>query len=160
MHAADLAEFAAVDEVFDFFEAGVRAHVEHGGEDLRFVRVRGDEALAVGFVDGDGFFDQDVQASFQRFDADGGVAEMGRADQDGVDVARLDHGTDISEGLLTFLEWWDGAVTLAEAGDFKSGYLTGANVCEMGFAHVSEAYDAESDDVHSEGIEGLVRAAG
>jgi hypothetical protein len=51
------------------------------------VRVRGDEALAVGLMNGDGFFDQDVQAGGERLDADGGVAEMRRADQDGVDVA-------------------------------------------------------------------------
>ena len=152
MHAANRAELAAVDEVLHLLETGVRAHVEHGGEDLRFVRVRGDEALAVGLVDGDGFFDQDVETVLQRLNADGGVAEMGRADQDGIDVARLDHGADIGKSVLTFLKRRDGAMTLAEAGDFESGHLSGANVCEMGFAHVSEANDAESDGFHSEGV--------
>jgi hypothetical protein len=76
---------------------------------------------------------------------------MRGADEDGVDVARFDHGADIGESVLTFLKRRDGAVTLAEAGDFESGHFAGTNVCEMGFAHVSEANNAESDEVHSEG---------
>jgi hypothetical protein len=91
MHAADRAELAAVDEVLHLLEAGVRAHVEHGGEDFALVRVRGDEALAVGLVNGNGLFDQHMQPGLERLDADGGVAEMRCADQNGVDVATADH---------------------------------------------------------------------
>jgi uncharacterized protein (DUF362 family) len=83
---------------------------------------------------------------------------MRRADQDGVDVARFDHGADIGEGVLTFLKRRNGAVTLAEAGNLESGNLARTNVSKMGFAHVAESNDAESDDFHSVRMRVLVRA--
>ena len=75
---------------------------------------------------------------------------MRRADEDGVDEPRLDHETDISESLLALLKRWDCAVAFADAGDFQSGDLAGANVSEMGLAHIAESNDAKSDGFHSE----------
>ncbi len=74
---------------------------------------------------------------------------MRRADENGVDEARLDHETDIGESLLALLKRWDGAVAFADAGDFQSGDLAGANVSEMGLAHIAESNDAKSDGFHS-----------
>jgi hypothetical protein len=149
VNAPHLAELAAVDEVLDFLEGGVRAHVEHGGEDFLFVGVGGDEALTVGFVDGDGLFDQDVKPGVERLDADGGVGEVGRADEDGVDVAGADHFIDVGEGLLSLQQGGQGADALAQGGHAQSGHLAGADVMKVGFAHVAEADDAESDVFHS-----------
>lgn len=145
VHAADRAELAAVDEVLHFLEGRVRAHVEHGGEDLLLVRVRGDEALAVRLVHGDGLFDEDMQAGFECLDADGGVAEVRRADQNGVDVAGVDHRIHIGEGVLSFDELRQRADALAEGGDAKSGDFSCANVREVCLAHVAKSNDAESD---------------
>ena len=88
--ATDGTEFTAVDEVFDLLEAGVGAHVEHGGEDFVLVRVGGDEALAVGLVNGDGLFHKNVEAGLKGGDADGGVAEVRGADEDGVEMCIRD----------------------------------------------------------------------
>ena len=63
MDAAHAAEFAAVDEVLNLFKAGVGAHVEHGRKDFGFVRVRRNEPLAVGFMNGNRFLHENVQPS-------------------------------------------------------------------------------------------------
>ena len=63
MDATHGAELAAVDEVLHLFEAGIGAHVKHGRKDFGFVRVCRDEAFAVGFMNGNGFFHEDVQPS-------------------------------------------------------------------------------------------------
>lgn len=63
MDATHGAKLAAVDEVLHLFKAGVGAHVEHGRKDFGFVRVRRDEPFAVGFMNGNGFFHEDVQPS-------------------------------------------------------------------------------------------------
>lgn len=148
VHATHGAELATVDEVFDFLEAGIRAHVEHGGEDFRFICVRGDESLAVGLVDGNRFFDEHVKPSTQGLDPDGGVAEMRCADEDGIDEPTRNHLGNIGEGRLSILKRWNRSMAFAESGDFQAGNFTGANVCEVGFAHVAEADDTKSDGVH------------
>lgn len=80
---------------------------------------------------------------------------MRRANEDGVDEARLDHEADIGESLLALLKRWDGTMAFAKAGDFESGDLAGANVSEMGFAHIAKSNDAKSDGFHSVRVEGF-----
>jgi hypothetical protein len=109
----------------------------------------GDEALAIGFVDGNGFFDQHVQAGVEGFDADGGVGEVGGADEDGVDVTGTDHGVHIGKRMFALEKGWQGADAFAEGGDAHAWDFAGADVVEVGFAHVAEADDSESDDFHS-----------
>ncbi len=122
--AADFAQFTAIDEVLQFLEGGVRAHVEHGGEDFALVCVRSDQAFTVGFMNGDGLFHQDMQAGVECFDPDRGVGKVRRADQDGVDATRADHFADIGERMLTLELGWQDAKAFAHRGDAEAWDFT------------------------------------
>ena len=82
--AYDVAEFAGVDELFEFVVVGVGSLVEHCGEAEFLVFIGGDEFFAVGLVDGDRFFDEDVQAGFKGCDAYSCMGVVGGGDEDRV----------------------------------------------------------------------------
>ena len=108
--AADRAEFAVVDEFAHLSVIGIGALIEHGGEDLFRILVRGDEAFAVGFLDGNRFLHEHMQAVLQGIDADGGVIVVRRGDEHGIDSARTDQLVAAGE-----------AFGLGEAGEFLRG---------------------------------------
>lgn len=158
VNAADGAEFTGINEVLDLLEDGVGALVEHGREDFALVGVGGDEAFAVGLVNGDGFFNQHMKSGLEGGDADGGVGEVGGADEDGIDFAAQDHFMDIGEGGFAFLGGGDGANAFAKGGDAEAGHFARADVCKVCLAHVAESYDAKSYIVHAgESREGVRR---
>ena len=99
-------------------------------------------------VNGDGFFHQDVEPGVEGFDADGGVGEVGRADEDGVDATGADHQLHVGEGAFAFEELWQRAEAFAQGGDAEAGHFAGANVVQVGLAHVAEADDAKSNFIH------------
>ncbi len=95
-----------------------------------------------------GFSTSTCRPVLQRLDADRGVAEVRRADQDGVNAAGVDHLAHVREGVLALQKLGQGADALAQGGDAQSGHLARADVVEMGSAHVAEADDAESYVLH------------
>lgn len=55
------------------------------------VRVRSDEFFGIGFVDGDWFFNEHVQAGLERLNADRGMRVVRGRDEHRVHEARGDH---------------------------------------------------------------------
>ena len=89
IHPADFTEFATADEVADFLIIAIGALVEHRGEDLLLFStlIGGDEALAIGAVNGNRFLHHDVQAGLECGDSNRGVVVVRRGNEDGVDEA-------------------------------------------------------------------------
>ena len=74
-----------MDELADRAIIRVGARVEHGGEHLAWMAVRGEKPLGIGAVDRNRFFHQHVETGFERGHTDGGVRVVGRSDEHRVD---------------------------------------------------------------------------
>jgi len=85
---ANPAEFATLDEFVDFFVARVGALLEHDGKDKLRVLLCGDESFPIGFMGGNRFLHEHVQAALQRVDAADSVIEVRCCNEHGINGIR------------------------------------------------------------------------
>lgn len=148
--AADGAEFAVGDETLDLLVDGVGAELEHGAEDLLGALVGGDETFAVGFVDGEGFFDHDMEAGVERGDAHGGVEVVRGGDEDGVDGAGLEHGVEVRELGFAGDGIGEGFCAVADGSKGEPFDFAGADAGAVSASHVAESDESDAYSLHGE----------
>ena len=146
VHAGDLSELAALDDLAQLDVVRVGALVEHRGEDDLLVLVRRDEALAVGLVDRDGLLDERVDALRERVDADRRVVVVGRLDHDRVHLARADELAAVRElEVLVAVAVHLGRHDVADRGEPRALDEAALDVGDVAGAHVADADDADPD---------------
>ena len=126
----------------------IRALIEHDGEDLLRILMGRDQPFAVGFLDGNRFFHQYVQAVLQCVDADRGMTEMRRRNEHGVNRARADEFLAARKafGIRETREFFRG--TTAHGGEFATADFAGHDILGMSQAHVAQADDSQSNQFH------------
>jgi len=102
-HPHQLTQLALADELLHLEVPRLGPELEHGGKDLlRVARVRRDQPLGIGLVDGNRLFDHDVEAGLERGNPERRVLVVRRGDEDGVHGARLDELFPVLEGAEAF----------------------------------------------------------
>lgn len=104
----------------------------------------GDQSPGIGFVHGDRFFHQHVQAGFERGDSQRGVREVRRRDQDRVDLAGAHHVL----GRFEPGRFAEG-VQAVGSGIRHRREDAARHVAREEIARVSRAHDAEAGDAES-----------
>lgn len=146
--ADDLAEFAAVDELFDFLVTGLGAELEHGAENFFGFFGGVNEAFAIGFVNGDGFLDHGVEAALEGENAEGGVGIVGGADEDGIDGAGFDEGLAVGEDVDVFEFGGFVGNGGGDGGEGAAGDFSLREIVRVVAAHVAHADDTDPDRLH------------
>jgi len=141
VQALKRAKLAGRKHLADLHEKRLGPHVEHDGKHEARVGVRGHKALGVGFVDGDGFLDEDVQPVAERVGADGGVGVVRCGNEDGVRGARPNEV--FAAGELSRLRETRQLFRYLAA---DSGHLAARDRSGNDLFGVSRAHGADADD--------------
>ena len=143
-HALDGSQFAALDDAPDGLIVGIGPLIEHRPKDLALLALVGlDEAFAVGFVNRDRLFQQDVEPVFKCVDSDRGVVVVGGGDED-----RVDHSRPYQ--LAGVIEMGDvgksrkfGGVDVADGSKLRTRDVR--EPTDVGGAHVPNTDDSKTD---------------
>jgi hypothetical protein len=145
--AADFTERTFLDQLANLLVGGVGALVEHYGKDLPPVLMGGQEPLAVGLVDGDGFFDQHVQTRAKRSDADRDMEIVRCRDKDRIDRTGGDHRIRGRETLDAWELVKAGGVTITYGRKLDSVDFAREDALRMRCPHVAKAYNAKANPI-------------
>ena len=148
--ADDFAQFAICDEPSDFGVSRLGPKLKHGGKyGGRMLAALGDKPLGVRFVRRNWFFDHEMQAGVQRLYAQRGVLVVGRGDDDGVNLARLDQGFSVAVNCQRFVGFQ--LVRRRAANRLQHSLFDRALAEIIGVvpSHVAHADDADSNRIHA-----------
>ena len=144
----DFSELAGLDQFAELDVIRIGPLVEHGGEDLLFRAMRGDETLAIRLVDGDRFLHQHVKPGAQGLDTDGGVGIVRRGNKDAVHLPGMDEiaGARETGGFLETGQRF--LLRITNCGKAAAGNFSALNGAGVGPTHTTETDDAEAKFFH------------
>lgn len=97
----DFAELAIIDHVFHFAAHVLGALLEHDTEENAAFLASLDHGIGGGNGDGNGFLAQDMDAFGSGVLGNGGMKEVRRGDEDGLDAAIINQVVSVGEGFRT-----------------------------------------------------------